>query len=593
MKNETTIPRPEYPRPQFERSEWINLNGKWTFEFDFGKSGMNPGRELYNSHGFSQEIMVPFCPESQLSGIGYTDFIEAMWYHRTVTIPEEWSNKRIRLNFGGVDYESELFIDGKSIGTHFGGTASFGYDITRYVEPGNTHHLVLRVADELRTSGQPRGKQSSEFKSKGCTYTRTTGIWQTVWLEAMNEYGIKDIQLIPNLDDESFNLIPRFHSVKHGLSLQVSVFDTDERIAGESFPINQGIPVKISIPDPKPWSPESPFLYDLILEVIDKDGNVLDKVKSYIGLRKIHIEGNRIFLNNAPFYIRFVLDQGFYPEGIWTAPTDEDLARDIRLSQKAGFNGARLHQKVFEERFHYWADKLGYLTWGESASWGCNVNKFEDARNFLSEWREIIIRDRNHPSIIAWTPFNETRNYSNPYQHRRLHIDTYQLTKDLDPGRPVNDASGYIHVKTDLWTVHHYERPDTLNEMLTPDSEDGVYHRWPEHEATYEGQPYLNDEFGGIKWIPSEKKKYADNTWGYGEDLNNIEEFYSLLESEVDIMLRINNLSGYCYTQLTDVEQEQNGIYNYDRSEKFDMKRIAYIFSKTPNPVNLQETQRK
>lgn len=192
------------------------------------------------------------------------------------------------------------------------------------------------------------------------------------------------------------------------------------------------------------------------------------------------------------------------------------------------------------------------------------------------------MRDRNHPSIIAWTPFNETGDILNPAQHHRLQIDAYELTKMLDPTRPVNDASGYIHARTDLWTVHHYERPDRLAKLLVPDTKDGVFHRWPEHEAKYEGQPYINDEFGGIKWIPKDRHPYADNSFGYGEDLKTEEEFYSLLAAEVDIMLKIENLSGYCYTQLTDVEQEQNGIYNYDRSEKFNMERISGIFQKEP-----------
>ena len=580
MKESNSLPRLEHPRPQFKREEWINLNGEWTFAFDFGKSGMNPGRELYESKGFNQKIIVPFCPESKLSGVKYTDFIEAMWYHRTITIPTKWQNKRILLHFGGVDYESELFIDGKSVGTHFGGTASFSYDITRFIEIGKTHHLILRVSDELRTSGQPRGKQCSKFKSQGCSYTRTTGIWQTVWLEATDKYGIGNVQIISDLDNGCFVITPHFHAVMQGTSLRITITDNEEIVVKKTIPAGQGVPVAVLIKEPKSWSPENPFLYDLLLEVLSPNGGVLDAVNSYAGMRKIHIEGNRIFLNNKPIYLRFVLDQGFYPDGIWTAPSDDALKHDIELSLKAGFNGARLHQKVFEERFHYWADKLGYLTWGESASWGCNVNEFEGARNFLSEWREIIIRDRNHPSIIAWTPFNETGDCSNPAQHHRLHIDAYGLTKDLDSTRPVNDASGYIHVKTDLWTVHHYERPDKLQEALVPDSDDGVFHRWPEHEAKYEGQPYINDEFGGIMWIPDTRNKYADNSFGYGANLKNEEEFYSLLESEVDIMLNIDNLSGYCFTQLTDVEQEQNGIYNYDRSKKFDMDRIARIFRK-------------
>ena len=582
MEKLMQLPRPEHPRPQLTRADWINLNGEWTFEFDFGKSGMHPGREINNSRGFDRKIIVPFCPESKLSGVEYTDFIEAMWYHRTIEIPADWQGKKVLLHFGGVDYEAQLFIDGQSVGTHFGGSVSFTFDITRFVSAGQTHQLVLRVSDELRTGGQPGGKQCAEFKSRGCSYTRTTGIWQTVWLEAVNARGIENLHIVPDLDNSCFILTPRYFSVAQGMSLRATARDGAKTVAQVTRATGSGIPLIVPVENPKLWSPENPFLYDLLIEVLGPDGTVLDTVKSYAGMRKIHIEGNRILLNNQPIYLRLVLDQGFYPDGVWTAQSDEALKRDIELSIAAGFNGARLHQKVFEERFHYWADRLGYLTWGESASWGTNVNKLVDARNFLSEWREIVVRDRNHPSIIAWTPFNETSDCSNPAQHHRLHIDAYQLTKDLDPTRPVNDASGYIHVKTDLWTVHHYERPDELRQRLLPDTDDGVFHRQPECEAKYEGQPYLNDEFGGLKWIAPDKSKFADNTWGYGDDLKDEEEFYSLLEAEIDIMLEIEHLSGYCYTQLTDIEQEQNGIYYYDRSPKFDMDRIANLFRKIP-----------
>jgi len=281
-----------------------------------------------------------------------------------------------------------------------------------------------------------------------------------------------------------------------------------------------------------------------------------------------------------------VLDQGFYPDGVWTAPSDADLRRDITLAQDLGFNGARLHQKVFEERFHYWADRLGYLTWGEAPSWPVNPDDVAGARNFLSEWREIVVRDRNHPSIVAWTPLNETGGLArNPFadgrQHYRFHADLYELSHSLDPTRPVNDASGYIHVRTDLWTVHDYKQdPEELRDVLEPSAHGDVYRRYPELEPPYQGQPYMVDEFGGIKWIPTDKKPYMDTSWGYGDAPKTEEEFFERLEGLVDAVLAHPHISGFCYTQLTDVEQEQNGIYNYDRTEKFDMSRIAAIFRK-------------
>ncbi|MDF1514525.1 MAG: glycoside hydrolase family 2 TIM barrel-domain containing protein, partial [Anaerolineae bacterium] len=291
---------------------------------------------------------------------------------------------------------------------------------------------------------------------------------------------------------------------------------------------------------------------------------------------------NQIFLNNKPIYLRLVLDQGFYPDGIWTAPSDGSLKRDIELSLRAGFNGARLHQKVFEPRFHYWADKLGYLTWGESSSWGIDVKDEISARNFLSEWREIIIRDRNHPSIIAWTPFNETGDTGDGLQHNRLHQDAAQLTRNLDPTRPVNDASGYVHVDTDIWTVHTYQQnPQLLLQQLAPSPDEGVFRNFPDRETAYAGQPYIVDEYGGIKWIPSDDLVFAENSWGYGDDPQTLDEFYERLHALTDVVLSLDHITGFCYTQLTDIEQEQNGIYNYDRSEKFDMDRISTILGRS------------
>ena len=582
-----SIPRPEHPRPQFERDDWINLNGEWTFAFDFGHSGREAGRELFKSKGFDSKIIVPFCPESSLSGVGHKDFIEDMWYHRKIAVPAEWAGRRTILHFGAVDYEAEIYIDGVSVGNpHFGGTVSFEYDVTPFVKPGAEHDLVVRVHDETRGADQPGGKQCPDFKSRGCHYTRTTGIWQTVWLEAVAMCGFKSAHVVPNLDDGSFTVSPRFYATARGLRFRATLLDGDEPVAVAGAAACDGGTVVLKTLDPKPWSPESPFLYGLRLELVDARGKVLDAVKSYAGLRKVHIEGDRFFLNNKPLYFRLVLDQGFYPDGVWTAPTDEALKRDIELSMAAGFNGARLHQKVFEERFHYWADKLGYLTWGESSSWGCDPNDVRAARNFLPEWAEIVARDRNHPSIIAWSPFNETwpRTRANADHHHRTQIDAYNITKALDPTRPVNDSSGYVHALTDIWTVHDYSRAPELKRL-----DQGAGKVWSNalgdaraNEQRYCGQPYVNDEFGGLKWIPHGRAAFADNTWGYGSDIPSLEVFYKILSDEVEVMLAVPNLSGWCYTQLTDVEQEQNGVYCFDRTPKFDMARIREIFSRVP-----------
>lgn len=575
-----TVPRAEYPRPQFERSDWKNLNGVWSYTFDFGNSGHNRG--FQKSQGFDGKITIPFCPESKLSGVEYKDFINNMWYQRSITIPESWNGRKIILHFGAVDYMSEVYIDGKFVGRHFGGTSSFEYDITPFVAAGKDHNLVVFVNDELRSGKQTGGKQCFNYFSEGCSYTRTTGIWQTVWIEAVSPFGLKSSHVITDLDQKQVVIYPSFFNESNAVSLKITLKDNGKVVSQKIVKANNSSVCVLPVANVKTWSPENPFLYDLVYELTDKDNKVIDLVNSYVGIRKIHIEGNRIFLNNQPYYQRLVLDQGFYPDGIWTAPTDADLKKDIELSMAAGFNGARLHQKVFEERFHYWADKLGYLTWGEASSWGADQNDVEAARNYISEWSEIILRDRNYPSIITWSPFNETWG-SDKVQYPRLIQDIYKITKGLDPTRPVNDASGGDHVVTDIWTVHNYEQNGPkLASILTPDENGKMFSNDHYKHVPYAGQPYLIDEFGGIRWIPSEKDKNSENSWGYGDAPKTLEEYYTRLESQVDAILSRPNVWGYCFTQLTDVEQEQNGIYLYNRSSKFDMNRIKAIFSKTP-----------
>lgn len=594
------IPRAEYPRPQFERNAWINLNGEWTYSFDFGGSGLE--REWFKSTGFDQKIIVPFCPESKLSGVEYKDFINHMWYHRTISIPQDWANKQVLLNFGAVYYKSEIYIDGVFAARHFGGTSSFQVDITPYVKAGQTHNLVVYVESDVRSTHQPSGKQNLQFASYGCNYTRTTGIWQTVWMEAVHPEGLQSVQMIPDIDQQQLIIRPRFYKELGG-KLEVTLKDNGKVVSKETVAANSLSTVILPVKKMKTWSPETPFLYDVELRVIDKAGNEVDEVKSYAGMRKVHIEGKKIYLNNQPYYQRLVLDQGFYPDGIWTAPSDEALKKDIQLSMEAGFNGARLHQKVFEERFYYWADKLGYLTWGEASSWGMDCNDIETARNFITEWTEIVERDRNHPSILIWTPTNEEF-WPDRVQYPRLMQDLYKLTKAIDPTRPFHGTSGGSHIATDIWTVHNYEQdPAKLKELLYNDGKLMEAPKWEiqlmPKNIGYNGlkytdqytfpqykhdMPYLIDEFGGIKWNPSQQMESAQNTsWGYGEPPHSLEEFYARLEGLVNTVLSLSDhVWGYCYTQLTDVEQEQNGIYYYDRSPKFDMKRIHAIFSKNP-----------
>lgn len=577
---QTQIPRPEYPRPQFVRESWVNLNGTWTYAFDFGESGLQ--RNFNESKGFENNITVPFCPESELSGVGYKDFINSMWYHRKVDVPASWNGKKILLNFGAVDYISSIYVNGVLAGRHYGGSSSFSVDITKYVKAGEQADVVVWVEDDIRSGTQAGGKQSSRYYSEGCNYTRVTGIWQTVWMEAVARTGLKEVYVQPDLDNSCFIMEPKFHALEEGLRLDIRVKDGDKVVAKKTAKATNPMVVTVPVKNVRTWSPESPFLYDIEYDVVDKDGNIVDQVCSYAGMRKIHVEGNRVYLNNKPLYLRMVLDQGFYPEGVWTAPSDEALRRDIELSMSVGFNSARLHQKVFEERFHYWADKLGYLTWGEAPSWGSNMNSEMASRNFLPEWTEVVVRDRNHPSIIIWTPFNETWERPEDVEggrvHDRLVTNVYDVTKSLDY-RPVHDVSGGYHVKTDIWSKHNYEQnPESLREQLScSDGEVPTFRK--DSEAPYEGQPFYLDEYGGIKWVI---EQYAENSWGYGQGPKTLEEFYSRLEALTDVILEFEYINGYTYTQLTDVEQEQNGIFTYDRTPKFDAEKLRAVFSKMP-----------
>lgn len=588
--NAVDIPRPEYPRPQFERTDWVNLNGQWTFEMDFGSSGEQRG--WTNTKGLSKKITVPFCPESELSGIGYTDFIPCVWYQRNINIPAEWNGKKILLHFGAADYETKVYVDGKMVGEHKGSGSSFNFDITSYVKAGQQANLVVRVYDNLRGGMQPGGKQCTALYSAGCSYTRVTGIWQTVWMEAVNEQALKNVFAIPDIDQQQLVVRPEFYNESNNNTLTVEVKDGKKTVAKRTSQASNQSTIVLPIKNAHLWSPEDPYLYDVKYTVKNAQGEVIDEVSSYMGMRKVHISGGYFYLNNKPYFQRLVLDQGYYPDGIWTAPSDEALRQDIEMSKAVGFNGARLHQKVFEERYYYWADKLGYLTWGEEASWVLNINNELAVRNFLTEWAEIVVRDRNHPSLVTWTPLNETWN-ATPGVYVRFVNDLYALTKAIDPTRPINDASGDSHVKTDIWSVHDYTRePDKLiaNHTIKAGVEPYRNMKGKDFLSNYAGQPYMVDEFGGLPWIPKEERA---NSWGYGANIDTVEEFYSILEKEIDALKACKHVVGFCYTQITDVEQEKNGIYYYNRKPKFDTARVKAIFEKIPsiieNPQDLSD----
>ena len=594
--------RKEHPRPIFYRKDWINLNGQWSCEFSKDIKGFS--KTKLNKKKFTKKINVPFCPESKLSGIGHTDFIQEMYYQKLFKIPETWKNKKILLHFGGVDYESTIYINKKKVGFNQGGSTPFSLDISSFLIKNSENDLKLYVIDK-RCAGspepkfdykgrgvfrsqddikkwvlnknrfQPRGKQSTFRHSYGCYYTRTTGIWQTVWLEAVNYKNIKNINIQANVKSSSFIFIPEYSSKFSG-NLKVDIFFKNKLIKS-SLISTKTKKFAIKIPKVKLWSIGKPNLYNFTFTLIDKN-KTIDKVESYGGMRSIEVKKNKIYLNGKKLYQRLVLDQGFYPNGIWTAPSDKDLKNDIILSMKAGFNGARLHEKVFEDRFHYWADKLGYITWAEFPNWGMNENAKASETYFLREWPRIVNYLKNHPSIITWTPFNETNTLECNAQHKKLMRIAYDVTKKIDPTRPVNETSGYQHQKTDIWTVHHYEPiPEKLNKALNPKK--GVYRNFPHFETSYKNQPYIIDEYGGVWWLPKQLRKKM-RSWGHGDKVRpkTIKEVYERMEKLTEVVLKTHHIQGFCYTQLTDVEQETNGVYLYDRKNKFNVNKIKKIF---------------
>lgn len=568
-----TQPRAEYPRPRLRRDRWQSLNGPWRFRID---DAADPDAPLPADDAFDREIVVPFPPESSLSGIGETQFHTSLWYRRTLRLPDDWEGLRVLLHVGACDYRATVFLDGERVGEHVGGSAPFRIDLSGRLTAGTDHVLTVHAVDDIRSHVQPSGKQSREAASHGCYYTRVTGIWQTVWMEAVHPLGIDDVHVVPDLDGGRAILTPTFHGTAHDARVRVTARSGQQASVVEAA-ARDGVPIGVDLADPHPWTLDDPFLHDLHVEVLDASGTTVDRVDSYVGLRDIRIEGDRILLNGEPIYLRLVLDQGYWPDGIWTAPDDAALVRDIEIAREAGFNGARLHQKAFEPRFHWHADRLGWLTWAEMPSWGIDENDPVAGRNLLAEWTELVLRDRNHPSIVAWTPLNETEDKVVGPEHRRLVKDAAALTRSLDPTRPVNDASGWVHQDTDLWTVHLYEQdPDELARLL---AQDPVHRHRPDLER-YAGQPFLIDEFGGARFPPGTDETHE--AWGYGVAPTDLEAFYERLAGLVGTVVASAKVRGYCYTQLTDVEQEINGLFRADRTPKFDVERLRAVFEREP-----------
>lgn len=565
------IPRNEYPRPQLVRDAWLCLNGEWEFEIDAGESG--EARGLVKAPKLAGTITVPFCPESKLSGVEHKDFMRCVWYAKTLNIPAEWKGKRILLHFGAVDYLATVWVNGRQVGTHTGGYTPFAFDITDCLNYENDR-VVLSAFDDVRSHNQPAGKQSSRFASYGCSYTRTTGIWQTVWMEAVEDLHIGSLRMTPDTAACAVTVECRLAGDPAGAALAVRVTYDGKEVGTASAAGITGNSVTVTVPlsEKHLWEVGIGNLYDVEL-TLTKDGKPVDRATSYFGLRSVSLVGRTFRLNGRVVFGRWVLDQGFYPDGIYTAPTDEDLKNDILNSMKLGFNGARLHEKIFEPRFLYWADRLGYLCWGEHANWELNISEPGAIAHFLPEWLEAVERDYNHPAIIGWCPFNETWDFRGRAQDNSVLSQVWRVTKALDATRPVIDTSGNFHVETDIYDVHDYEQdPEKfvtyyaqIPEGIVMDQCARSADRARNSRQHYDGKmPVFVSEYGGIRW--TDKK----DGWGYGKGPETEQEFLDRYKGLTDVLLDNEDIMGFCYTQLFDVEQEQNGLMTYERKFKFD-----------------------
>ncbi len=646
-------PRPEYPRPQFRRDDWLCLNGQWQFEIDAGDSGLQRDLQVRDLSG---EITVPFCPESDLSGIGHKDFMHAVWYRREITIPPEWAGRHALLHFGAVDYDATVWIvrpatesasviaakeeeqnetTQKSIVGHTvvkngfeitevirhrGGFTPFTCNLREVAQPGETVQVVLRARDSNNVA-QPRGKQASTFYPESCFYTRTTGIWQTVWMEPVHEFSLKRARITPDLANNCFHIVQPLTKNRRGLTLRARLMADGETLheatVRADLDLSPHFDLKVPHEKRRLWSPSDPFLYDITIELLDTtdDNRVLDCVQSYAGLRSLAIEGKKVLLNGEPIFQRLVLDQGYYPDGVMTAPTDEALKNDILLSQAVGFNGARLHQKIFEERFLYHADKLGYMVWGEFPDWGCSGygpqhDHQTPTMSYVAQWLEELERDYSHPSIVGWCGLNET--HQSIGDKITLLDDAtramFLAAKAMDTSRPVLDTSGYSHrvLETDVYDSHDYIIDDDFakglekfkrRHALTDDPkkplsdkewrQGGVYinaNGYKQMSTPYCGQPYFISEFGGFRWNPAAQKDDSmvtdadgkmkpserKESWGYGSSPVSVEDFNLRFEAVCKFLLDHEEMFGYCYTQLTDIFPEENGLYTFDRQPKFD-----------------------
>ena len=583
----------DYPRPQFVREQWENLNGIWDFAFD--DQNIGEAEKWYQNFPKSVPIRVPFTYETPLSGIHDESRHDHIWYHRVTTVDgAALAENRYFLHFEGSDYVTKLWVNGQFAGSHRGGYARFSFDITDLVRDGE-NHLTVKVEDSFDLQ-QPRGKQRWKNKSFSVLYVQTTGIWKTVWSEYVPNLHLAGVKMTPDLQHARLILEANVSAPEQKLNgdlwLEVLVsfqgYPVNRTCTVLSDPMQHRIRMSVDLlseisntdePTVKTWSPDRPDLYDISFRLLDK-GRSVDTVGSYFAMREIRIDGNQILLNGYPLYQRLLLDQGYWRQSHLTPPSEEALVEDIDKILALGFNGVRKHQKTEDERFLYWCDKKGLLVWSEMAA----AFLFSDyaIKVFTEEWMHVVSQNYNHPCIITWTPFNESWGITN-VKHRRDQQDftraIYYLTKSIDPYRPVITNDGWEHTVSDIITVHDYrQEADVLLKSWTEHSNDILSgHATPHSQRaifadgfSYKGQPVIISEYGGSVMESEEEG------WGYGHRLSE-EDFLQRFQSITSAIQQIPGVCGYCYTQATDVQQEINGLMDMDRNVKVDPAFIRKV----------------
>lgn len=592
----TSIPAEHHPRPQLRRA-WTDLCGEWAFAHDDGDRGQRE-RWFDDPRALDRKIIVPFPPESTASGIGDTGFHPIVWYARTIEVAAEavpeGDGARTVLNFGAVDYRARVWVNGCLACAHEGGGTPFSADITDLLVEGATQRIVVRAEDDPTDLRQPRGKQYWEVEPGAIWYHRTTGVWQPVWLETHGPHAIDELRWTPDFDRFGVALVVRLgRAPPPGTRLRVVLTGgKDARtVADDTYALTGSELRRTILLDADDahrrrrsltWTPEQPRLIDATLTLVAADGTELDRIESYFGLRSIEVRDGRFHLNCLPVFMRLVLAQNYWPETHLAAPSGDALRREVELAKALGFNGLRIHQKIEDPRFLYWCDRLGMMVWAEAA----NAYAYDDraAEALTREWLGAVRRDYNHPSIVAWVPLNESwgvPNLDNAPEQRAFVRALYNLTKALDPTRPAIGNDGWSHAVGDIFGIHDYA-PDGATLAERYGSRGAIARTFaevrPHHAPLLSGghtlgdEPIVISEFGGLSFSPGT----GDNWFGYGK----FEDEAALLAAYADLvgaLLASTALAGFCYTQLTDTEQETNGLLTAARAPKLDMAAVRAI----------------